>query len=168
MKIIEPKGGLEKFIWESARPLTIAGLILFFCCISPTAFADDSAGSVWEVPSNVKPTPDTFDLEIAGVTKVIFYTAPLCNPCSDVLTFLRDHGVDFEERSLLSVPGAVNVVVKGIRAPTVEIWYSDGKKQRVTGYDEKLLRQFLTGVETGGAQDSFGISDFDFRGTGSQ
>jgi glutaredoxin len=74
-------------------------------------------------------------------SKVIVFTQEGCPPCGWVKTFLADHGVEFEERSIDSGFGAARELTEKYKSqstPTVVIG-----DQVLIGYDPERLVQLL-------------------------
>jgi hypothetical protein len=118
-------------------------------------------GASWEkVEVNPKPatTPIHESREVTvqfkRIVKVIVYTRGFCAECDKVIDLLRTHELLFEERSVASLPGLISSATRGVRAPTVELYYSDGTMRRVIGYDEKILMGL---IDRPADHDSFNV-----------
>ncbi|WP_342431203.1 glutaredoxin family protein [Neobacillus sp. FSL H8-0543] len=76
--------------------------------------------------------------------KVVVYTQDGCRPCTEVKLWLKENGIDFEERNIRENPTYLNEIVElGASATPATVIMDDNGKSVVLGFDldrfEKVL-----------------------------
>ena len=148
-------------------------LTIGFLFVHPLLLAADSGQDPppWE---DVEVIPNTSQrpvkskevtIENINVTRVVLYVKSFCSECAAANKYLIEHSVKFEKQYVLTtLTGLPGILLSGEKPPIVVIEYSDGSKKRIVGFDEQVYQNFFTPLASGNP-DSFGLSDFDIRGS---
>lgn len=78
------------------------------------------------------------------IEKVIIYSQETCGPCQEEKLWLKNNGIDFEERDIRKNADYMNEVIDlGASATPVTVIKKDGGDEVVFGYDQERLSQIL-------------------------
>lgn len=76
--------------------------------------------------------------------KVIVYTQEGCGPCTAEKLWLKDQGVDFEERNIRENPQYLNEIVDiGASATPATVVEDENGKEVILGFDQERLQKVL-------------------------
>jgi glutaredoxin-like protein NrdH len=79
-----------------------------------------------------------------GVRKVVLYTQEGCGPCTAEKLWLKDNGIDFEERNIRENPKYLDEIVElGASATPATVIEDDNGKEVVLGFNQEKLEQLL-------------------------
>jgi len=138
----------ELFTFLSVISLFIPGYFTISCLAQePPPWQD-----VVVIP---KPSPSPEQRSALGkISKIVIFTTPFCDDCKPALAFLTDRGLEFEQRDVMNVNTLMGSLVQGSNRPVIEVFYKDGSKRKIIGFDKELLEAIFP-VPPG--------SDFDLR-----
>ena len=103
------------------------------------------------------------DVEYVAIRSISIHTTPFCSDCRKLKKFLKERDVDFREVSLADrMLYSWQSLLSNRKPPITVIAYSDGSRQRIFGFDKRLISTIL-GTTVNSPQDSFEISEFDVR-----
>lgn len=84
------------------------------------------------------------------MAKVIVYSQPTCAPCHAEKAWLREHGIEFEDRNIRQRSEWLDeLVALGSQSTPTTVIDSDDGRQVVIGYNRGRLTQALRNQDTG-------------------
>jgi glutaredoxin len=79
--------------------------------------------------------------------QVIIYTQPTCPPCQEEKLWLKEHGIDFEDRDIRKKQEYMQEAIDlGASATPVTVIKDENGQEVVFGFDKEKLTQLL-GIE---------------------
>lgn len=76
--------------------------------------------------------------------KVVIYTQESCGPCTAEKLWLKDNGVEFEEKDIRANPQYLNEIVElGASATPATVIEDEKGSQVVLGFDQERLSEIL-------------------------
>jgi glutaredoxin-like protein NrdH len=76
--------------------------------------------------------------------KVVIYTQESCSPCTAEKLWLKDNGIEFEERNIRENPTYLDEIVElGASATPATVVEDENGSQVVMGFDQEKLSEIL-------------------------